>query len=149
MATKQDNYGDLDDFMDSIGMDIKPTGPEDALMILLDAGKGYKEIHNLRYWVRHELYVYHFVVNDGCIMVKDNTLDNKRYTKRDYARAIIEYYLRMKYHPWFTQDMRGLGKADIKKMCELVMAHAEIAPLIAAKTKDEMPINNTPPSSLK
>lgn len=147
MSTGSDD-SDLDDFMESMGLDIKPTGPEDALMIKLNGGigssQGYKEIYNYRYWIRHELYAYFNLIKDGCMMVRESQILKKQvpYTKMDYVRTRTKYYLNMKYLPWFNSDVSGLGKADINKVCDMLIEHEAIKPLVEADEKD-LPINNS------
>lgn len=152
--TQEDN---LDDFMDSIGLNVKPTGPEDALMIKLNGGAGsaggYKEIYNFRYWLRHELYGYYDLVKHGCMMFQSGIEKNaqgdvisahkhKPFTKLDYVKVRTKYYLNMKYNPWFTHDVSGLGKANIDQVCNLVLEHSAIKSIVECEEKD-LPLNNS------
>ena len=133
---------DLDDFLDSIGLDVKPLSPEHALMLRLDSGTGYKQIHTYRYYIRWELLYYYHLISEGLELVK-NTVDKKNFDpiqvradKYDWVRVRTKWYLYQKHLPWFDSDQSGLGIADIDKMTQMIMEHEDIKPVIDANEED-------------
>ena len=133
---------ETDDFMECIGLDIKPASPEDALMIRLTGGDGYKKIHDLRYWIRHELFAYYDLLKNGISLYKETVhkdtfqVHKIEATKEEYAILRIKYYLQMYYLPWFNSDRSGLGLADIGKAAKMVMDHEDIRSVVDAKEED-------------
>jgi len=143
--TPQEEAG-LDDFMDSIGLDVKPISPEHAFMIYQTGGGGYKKIHNYRWWIRHEIFGWFDLVENNlppCKRVVDQTTKTTSWapaTREEYVLARTKYYLRIHNLPWFNSDMSGIGIADIDKTAQMMIEHEDIAPLLTAK-KDDMPRN--------
>lgn len=143
---------DLNDFMESIGLDVRPTSPEQALLNRLTGGQGYQQIHNFRWWLRHEIFGWFDLVEQGlppCKKVVDATNGDKFVpaTREEYITAKTKYFLRMHYLPWFdpkcqpnTGGMSGIGVANIDTTARLLMAHEIIRPLLTAK-KEDMPRN--------
>lgn len=144
---EQDN--NIDDFMDSIGLDVKPMSPEHAFMLMMTGGStggGYKKIHNYRWWIRHEIFGWFDLTEQGIPPCK-STLDRNRgevlyspATREEYVLVRTKYYLRMHNLPWFNSNLSGIGVADIDKTARMLIEHPDIAPLLTAK-KDEMPRN--------
>jgi hypothetical protein len=143
---------DLGDFLESIGLDVKPTSPEKALLNRLDGGTGYRPIHNFRFWLRHEIFTWFDIVERGmppCKKVVSLT-HGDRYepaTRQEYVAIRIKNFLLMQYHPWFDPTyakdrggMSGIGVCNIDTMVALLLSHELIAPLLTAK-KEDMPRN--------
>lgn len=138
MQTDENSDSDtLDDFMDSLGIDVKPTSAEDALMIQMTGG-GHNELHVYRYWLIQEIHIYHDLKVDNCLMkIKNNISDElKEFTFDDYIATITKYYLKMKYLPWFEKDMRGLGKVKMDDMVKLLVSHDIVRGLLASKYEE-------------
>lgn len=141
----QQNNG-LDDFMDSIGLDVKPMSPEHAFIITQTGGTGYRKIHNFRYWIRHEIFGWFDLVENNatpCKKVLDTNKGEMVYvplTREEYVLIKTKYYLRMNNLPWFNSDISGLGVANLDKTARMMIDTEEIKPLLAAK-KSEMPRN--------
>lgn len=137
-----DDSDDLDAFMDGVGLDVKPVDANDALMTRLTGGvhgTGYREIHNYRYWIRHEIFAYFDLIKNGCILHRVNFADKetfKEFTRLDFIRARTKYYLRMKYLPYFNTGVEGLGKADLDTVCDMILKHEDISPLLTASEED-------------
>lgn len=129
--------GNFDDFMDGIGLDIKPADAEDALMLRFTGG-GNNELHVFRYWLMHEMHAYYDALLAGVIyMRRDKALSELvPLDKDEYVIVRIKYYLRMKYLPWFHKDMCGLGIADIDKMAKKLLSHDVIQTLINTLHED-------------
>lgn len=129
--------GGIDDFLDGIGLDIKPSGPEDALMIKL-TGAGFNELHLLRYWLMHQLHEYYSCIKDGILFMRKNNITRELTIVKidEYAKIYIKYYLRMKYLPYFHQDVAGVGIANIDTMADMVLNHSAIRPMIDGKHED-------------
>lgn len=138
-ATQEKDEDTIDDFMDGIGLDVKPTGPEDALMIQLTGG-GFNQLHTLRYWLMHNLHEYYAAKDEGTIFMRRSNITRElvEITIHDYAKIMVKYYLRMKYLPYFNSDVAGLGKADLNKMAELVLRHEAISTMVEKK-REELP----------
>lgn len=137
----------LDDFLDSLGIDTKPLSPEHALMLKLDGGAGYKEIHNYRYFIRHEMFYYYHLLEEGLILCKEKIVDTDTFNKGlveankyDWARVRTKYYLQMKYLPWFTNNLSGIGVANLDKMTQMLLDHELVRPVIEAN-KEDLPRN--------
>lgn len=132
----QDETSDtLDDFMESIGLDVKPTGPEDALMIEITGG-GFNQLYIFRYWLMHEIHAFHDLKKNGCILRKIEKGVVVELTFLDYINIRTKYYLRMKYLPWFDKDMKGLGPASIDAMVPMLVGHDIIQQLLSLKYEE-------------
>lgn len=131
-----DNF---DDFMDGIGLDVKPVSPEDALLILMKSGNGNK-LHLLRYWLIHELHCYHNAVKNGVIYMKRNseTLELQPFTKNEYINLRIKYYLNMYFLPWFDSDQSKIGKVQYDPMVKLILEQ-EVVESLVRLPYDEIP----------
>lgn len=148
MPEKQEQQptDELDAFMDSIGLDVKPISPEHAYMVYLTGGGGYNKIHNFRYWIRHEIFGWFDLVEQGLPPFKkiiDPVTKETSWrpaTRTEYVLVKTKYYLRMNNLPWFNSNLSGIGIADIDKTAQMVIDHELIKPLLTAK-KDEMPRN--------
>lgn len=136
---------EVDDFMESIGLDVRPANANDALMTRLTGGvhgTGYREIHNYRYWIRHELFAYFDLTKNGCLFYKNSIHPETKvaelvpFSKLDFIKTRTKYYLRMKYHPYFFTGIPDLGKADIDVVCGLILDHPDIKPLLTASEED-------------
>lgn len=123
--------------MDSIGLDIKPQGPEDALMIRMTAG-GNNELHIFRYWLMHEMHAYYDCLKEGILYMRKSAILQELVPikKDEYVIARIKYYLRMKYFPYFKQDVAGLGIANIDEMAKLLLVHDVIRSMVDKKHED-------------
>lgn len=131
MSIAETESGEFDDFMDGIGLDIKPVSPEDALMIRLKAG-GCNQLHILRYWLMTEMHHYHHRIQNGIThMRKSNiTQDWVVVSQKDHAIIMIKYYLQMKYLPWFDSDRSGLGVANLDTMAKMVLEQDSIQSMV-------------------
>ena len=140
---------DLDEFMGGIGLDVAPVSAEDNIMgRLTGQGTGsakYQEIHNLRYQLIHEMYTYFYLLEDGCILMRQSniTKDKVIFTRMDFARSRIKYYLLSRYYSYFDKRpnsmQRNLGPADLNKVCDLVMKYDVVARLLAVEKVDDLP----------
>lgn len=131
-----------DDFLESMGLESKPLTPEDALMTRFTEGSGFTKIHEYRYLVRHELFAYYHIQECGYDLTKwsvdkDTKIEyKKKADKYDWLRIRTKYYLQMKFLPWFTQDMSGLGSVDYNKIIDMLMSHPYITEVIEARPED-------------
>lgn len=154
MSDKPEKTPDvLGDFLEGIGLEVRPMSPEDAFMTYLTGGQGYRKIHNFRWWIRHEIFGWFDLVEQGLVPCK-KVLDRNKgemvftpATREEYVTSRAKYYFQMNNHPWFDPDfnkgtggMSTLGVCDLSKVVAMVLAHEDIAPLLTAK-KDEMPRN--------
>lgn len=129
----------FDDFMDGIGLDVKPISPEDALLILMKSGNCNK-LALLRYWLIHELHCYHNTVKNGVVYLKrdDTSKELVPFTKNDYIALRVKFYLNTYFLPWFDSDQSKLGKVKYEPMVKLVLEQEMIASLVALPY-DEIP----------
>lgn len=144
---EQDTGEELNDFLDSIGLDVKPLSPEHALLNKLAGGQGYKKIHNYRYWLRHEMHSYFDMLERGISFSKD-TIDpvtkaivTKPLTQAEYVHARTKYYLEMHYLPWFNSDQSGIGVANLDEAAKMVAGHEDVRGVATAQKKDDIPRN--------
>lgn len=141
---------ELSDFMESIGLDVKPTSPEKALMNKIDGGMGCKPIHNFRWWLRHEVIAWFDLVEQGMVPCRKvvNYANGDKYepaTQEEYITVKTKYYLRMHFHPWFDPTfnkgaggMSGIGVANLDAATSLLLQHEIIKPFLTAK-KGQVP----------
>ncbi len=129
----------FDDFMDGIGLDVKPLGPEDALLIRMKAA-GCNELHVLRYWLIHEIHHYYHALKNGVIYMRRNNITNELVTfrKEEFIALRIDYYLDMKYLPWFMKDISGLGVAKKSVMVKILLEQ-ELVQDVMTRTQEELP----------
>src|SRR5688572_33137182 len=94
---------ELDSFLEGIGLDVRPISPEHAFMLMQtggSTGKGYQKIHNFRWWLRHEIFGWFDMVEQGvppCKKVLNRVTaewDYELATREEYAMVRTKYYLR-------------------------------------------------------
>jgi hypothetical protein len=143
--SEEQQSGDLNDFMEGIGLSVKATDPENAFMINFTDG-AYRKVATFMYWLRHELFCYYDLEEQGLDLYKtefnkETGLTHRiKATKDDFAMARTIYYIHMKFQSWITWDVSGIGKVDVNKAAKMVLELPEVARMVAQK-KDDLPKN--------
>ena len=131
----------VDDFMEGIGLSVKPLDAEHAFMINLTDGH-YTKVATFLYWFRHELFCYYDLKEHGLDLVKNEFNKDTglkwivKATKEDWALARTIYYIHMKFQSWIDWDVSGMGKIDVNKAAKMVLELPEVARMLACDEED-------------
>ena len=140
---QEDAEGELDDFLDSIGMDTKPLSPEEIFMSRMSSDG---RLAAYRYYIRHELFHYYDAEEKGWEMSlpkknkETGVINRVKADKWDWIDLRTKYYLMMKHLPYFMGDIAGITKSDIDKVSCMLLEHNDIKPVIEAN-KEDLPRN--------
>lgn len=125
------------DFMESIGLEVKPATPEEAFLMHLNEGKCGK-IHSIRYWLIHEIARYQDMLKNNLEVVKlvfdinTDSVVKKPITSMEYAKVAINYHLRSNFYGWFM-DTANRRKCDLAKVVQLIVELPMIVEVIEKK----------------
>lgn len=133
MGDEEDVVDIFDEMDAALGVGpTTPLSPEEKLyreFVNVAGSAKYEKIHNVHYWLKHELYVALYLRDEGVVALKQDV--------RSLTKALLTYYFEMHMLPRFESE-RGaqMGKlADMDKFLELFMAHPVIADRIADPLK--------------
>lgn len=128
----------MDDLLEELGLDTKPTDANDIFWDELTSG-GYPKIHNARYWLVHQMSFYHHFREDNVNftrqIMKDGKVVNSTVTQLEYGKIALKYYLYMTHYPRFNPEIyrsNGLGAADMDVIIAKMVSYEPIRTVIDA-----------------
>lgn len=117
---------------EDLGIVPEPAAtPELGFFNYLTEGK-MPRIHNVQYWLKHELYVYIHLINNNYIVSKPHGAGRLQVSTKELTRSLLEYYFLMMYNPRFENARaQEQGKlVDMNKFLDLVLEYSTIRKLI-------------------
>lgn len=123
---------DLDDMLADLGPPVSNDPPEQKFYKeLTDDGK-YKKIENVRYWLKHELYIYHDLEQQGYIVYKPHKDGRVKVSRAEMARKYLEYYFHQYHLPRFQHERPEMQHKLVKMepFLDLIVEHPIIKEII-------------------
>lgn len=123
---------DLDELIEDLGPPILNETPEQKLYReLTDDGK-YKKIENVRFWLKHELYIAFDMEKQGYVVYKNFKDGKMKVSRAELARKYLEYYFNMMYLPRFENERPEMQHKLVKMepFLDMVVAHPVIKEII-------------------
>ncbi len=117
---------------EDLGLAPPPAAtPELGFFEELTQGKMPK-IHNVQYWLKHELFVYTHLMGKNWLVSKPHGAARQQVSIKELTRGLLEYYFLMAYHARFHNERakeRGM-LVDMDKFLDLVLDYPTIQKLI-------------------
>jgi len=130
---------DLDDMLDGLGASNIPSNetPEQKFYRELTAEGKYKKIENVRFWLKHELYISHDLEQQGYIVYKPHKDGKIKVSRAELARKYLQYYFYMMFLPRFEIERPEMQHKAVKMepFLDLVVGHPSIKEIIENPVK--------------